>query len=93
MVDVTPCVGDHLYSTIQCSPPASSSTDQSCQTEMTMADIAQLEKSATSHMRILFEEVVTSSDESVSFYTGIPGKSTVNGKLCFEKHMNTVKSL
>ena len=47
-----------------------------------MDEIAKMEaRVADKNIRSVFESIVTNSDESVSFYTGFPGKDTLQGEL------------
>ena len=88
--DVTPSVAEHNY----CQPSSRVKSDfvsHSCQTDLTMEDIAAMEARISIPTRPAFDELVTKSDDSVSFYTGFPGKDTLNGEM--NKIIDAMKSL
>ena len=55
-----------------------------------MEDIAAMEARISIPTRPAFDELVTKSDDSVSFYTGFPGKDTLNGEM--NKIIDAMKS-
>ena len=77
----TPCIGDHTYSSSGVIPEVPVWAHQASQTDLTMEDISQMETASRSKpmMKTLFEEAVSSSDESVSFFTGLPDKAIMTG--------------
>ena len=73
-----PCIGDHTNSSSGGIPEVPVWAHQASQTDLTMEYISQIGKANMSKpmMKTLFEEAVSSSDESVSFFTGLPGYLT-----------------